>query len=71
MDLSLTEQMKQEQMKINRPTRLNLLYAQTYSNLPPQLQTFLPQPIQQLQVPDYGNTANRESNTTGASNAKI
>lgn len=70
MNLSLVEQMKREQMKMNRPTRLKLLYAQTYSNLPPQLQTFLPQPIKQLQIPDYGSTANKESNT-GASNAKI
>lgn len=71
MDLSLVEQMKREQMKMNRPTKLNLLYAQAYSYLPPQLQTFLPQPIKQLQIPDYGNTANKESHMIGASNAKI
>ena len=71
MDLSLVEQMKRDQMKMNRPTKLNLLYAQAYSNLPLQLQTFLPQPVKQLQIPDYGNTANKGSHAIGGSNAKI
>lgn len=72
---TLAEQMKQEQKQVARPTRLNLLYAQTYNSLPAQLQTFLPK----IQVEDpskerakFGDGfANLRSNLALASNANL
>lgn len=72
---TLAEQMKQEQrQQTTRPTRLNLLYAQAYNNLPTQLQTFLPRvdykPYNPQEV--FGDGfANKESNYTAASNANL
>ena len=67
---NLAEQMMQEQQQMSRPTRLNLLYAQAYNNLPPQLQTFLPA-VQLQQRPDFIMDGNKTSHTTGASNAAL
>lgn len=68
---TLAEQMAQEQQQMGRPTRLNLLYAQAYNNLPTQLQTFLPVPKQSQQGIDGFIDGNLRSHTTGASNAYL
>ena len=68
---TLAEQMVQTQQQLGRPTRLNLLYAQAYNNLPTQLQTFLPAANQLQQNPNLIIDANKTSHTTGASNATL